>query len=85
MRSEESLASLEYHLVVYPKEFVYEEPSAICAQFGAVSILEDPVALLKGDAFVSNLRSGLPALLSGQRVVVKLDVAVGHSADADDA
>lgn len=50
MRPEESLARLEDHLVVYFEELVDEEPGAVRAQLRAVTVLKNPVPLLKGDA-----------------------------------
>lgn len=56
MRSEQSLSRLENHLVVYFKQFVYKEPGTVRAEFRAISILQDPVPLIKQDAILVEVR-----------------------------
>ena len=73
MRSEESLSRFEYHLIVYFKELVDEQPSPVGAQLGAIAIFEYPVALFKLNA----------ALNARKRVIVEFDVTICHSADSN--
>ena len=75
MCPKEGLPCLEDHLVVYFKQLINEEPCAISTQLRTVSILEHPVAILKG----------YTALLPGQRIIVKFNIAIRHTPNADDA
>lgn len=52
MSAKERLSSLEDHLVVYFEQFVHEQPGAVCRQLHAVSVFQDPVAFLEGDATI---------------------------------
>lgn len=72
MCAEKSLACLENHLVVYLEKLINEEPCAIGAKLGSISVLEYPVTLFKY----------YTALQARKGVVIEFNITVGHSSNS---